>query len=35
MKSEKADMIIDGAISTFGDNESQLMGFVEKGEKIS
>lgn len=33
MKSEKADMIIDGAISTFGDNESQLMGFVEKGEK--
>lgn len=33
MKSEKTNMIIDSAISTFGDEESNLIGFVEKGEK--
>lgn len=33
MKSEKANMIIDSGISTFGDSESQLMGLIEKGEK--
>ena len=33
MKSEKTNMIIDSVISTFGDEESNLIGFVEKGEK--
>ena len=33
MKSGKTNMIIDSAISTFGDEESNLIGFIEKGEK--